>query len=230
MSRNRWPLFPNTALILFLLLATGGFGQSERFVLPSDEGPSDASFVAFRKKLVAAVKDRDSSFIYGILDKDVKLSFGGDEGIADFKRIWKIENSKSEFWSEFRTAISNGGAFHKDTQKKTFCAPYYFMKFPADLDVFDHQLIFGKNVNLRSGPNLDARVITRLSYNVVTINPEQSADDAKTRGNYTWIKVKTLGGKSGFVSAKYVKSPVGYRACFEKSGGRWRMTAFIAGD
>jgi hypothetical protein len=34
----------------------------------------------------------------------------------------------------------------------------------------------------------------------------------------------------GFVALQYIRSPVDYRAYFQKSGGRWRMTLFIAGD
>ncbi len=39
-----------------------------------------------------------------------------------------------------------------------------------------------------------------------------------------------LGGKKGYVSVKFVRSPIDYRACFEKKNGKWKMNTFVAGD
>jgi hypothetical protein len=39
-----------------------------------------------------------------------------------------------------------------------------------------------------------------------------------------------LGGKKGFVKAEFVRSPIDYRAIFEKKGRNWKLTAFVAGD
>jgi hypothetical protein len=44
------------------------------------------------------------------------------------------------------------------------------------------------------------------------------------------LKVETLSGKKGFIKAKYVRSPIDYRAIFEKNNGKWKMGAFISGD
>ena len=37
-------------------------------------------------------------------------------------------------------------------------------------------------------------------------------------------------GKEGFMASRYIKSPIGYRAGFEKVNGRWRIFFFLAGD
>jgi hypothetical protein len=37
-------------------------------------------------------------------------------------------------------------------------------------------------------------------------------------------------GRTGFVAAGYVRSPVDYRAIFRRRGGQWQLLTFIAGD
>ena len=220
-------------VILFaLLIALAGVGLAqERFVKPVDEAPQDASFLAFRTKLIDAVERKDAAFIVSILDPRINLSFGGDEGIADFKRIWKINSKNSDFWDEFLIVIKNGGRWRNDAPKsKVFYAPYTFDSFPEDLDSFTHEAIFGSNVNLREGPDPNSRVVAQLSYNVVTVATDPDTEAGKIREKNGWSKIKTLGGLEGWVKNEYVRSPIDYRAGFEKKRGVWKMVAFIAGD
>ncbi len=199
--------------------------------MPVDEAKNDASLIAFRTKLIEATKTKNQSFILSIVDPDIKNSFGGDDGKENFKTNWRIGQKDSAFWEEFLTVITNGGAFFKEEgSQKTFCAPFSFMVFPEDLDAFEYSLVFGENVNLRAAPNLSAPVIANLSYNVIKTDYQNSADDGKNENSYVWVKVTTLGGKTGFIVSRYVRSPIGYRACFQKLKGIWKMTAFIAGD
>lgn len=223
----------SVVILIFICSIIGAAQQKERLVMPVDEGKNDASFAAFRQKFIAAVKKRDVKFLIDALDRDVKGSFGGDSGIADFKRLWKLDRpEKSELWDELLTVLTNGGTFLKEPAIKTkqFCAPYSFTVFPQDIDAFEYSIIFGNNVNLRAEPNLKAEVITQLSYNVVKVDYENSVAGENKKGEYGWLKIETLGGKKGFVSAEFVRSPIDYRACFEKKKGKWKMTAFLAGD
>ncbi len=213
-------------LFLFFGIATNILAQ-ERYVLPVDEGRKDASFVSFRQKLTEAIKKRDRKFILGILDRNIKNSFGGDGGIEEFKETWKIDNPKSEFWNKMLTVITNGGVFFS---KDTFIAPYSFERFPKNLDAFEHQVIFGSNVNLRSQPEISSKLISQLSYNVIKVDYEKSVKERSNENKYLWLKVETLSGKKGFIKAKYVRSPIDYRAIFEKNNGKWKMGAFISGD
>lgn len=219
-------------LIVLSFVICGFFSISaqERYVKPVDESKKDASFLAFRTNLIKAVEKRDSKFIIEMLDPNIKLSFGGSEGIRDFKKIWKPESANSKFWSEFSAVIKNGGLFINDGNAKIFTAPYSFNAFPDDLDVFEYSVIFGNNVNLRSQPNLQSSVITQLSYNIVKVDFENSVKQKGKENDYEWLKIETLGGKKGFVKAEYVRSPIDYRAGFEKKKDKWKMTFFIAGD
>lgn len=214
-------------LLLLLGVSINVSAQKERYVRPVDEGKKDKTFNTFRAKLIEAVKKRDKKYLLGVLDPNIKASFGGDGGIEDFKKMWEIDGSKSKLWNELQIALSNGGTF---SDKKTFVAPYSFSSFPDDLDAFEHQVIFGNNVNLRAKPDLSAKVISQLSYNIVKVDYENSVSDGKQEPTYSWLKVETLGGKKGFVSAKFVRSPIDYRAIFVKEKGKWKMSAFVAGD
>ncbi|MEJ7848619.1 MAG: SH3 domain-containing protein [Pyrinomonadaceae bacterium] len=204
--------------------------SQERYVKPVDEGKSDASFHAFRAKLISAAEGRDAKYIISIIDPKIMLSFGDSAGMADFKRIWKIEKADSKFWDEFLRVIRNGGSFSVEEGQKKFWAPYTFMPFPDDLDPFDHDAIFGSNVNLREKPSASAAVISSLSYNIVKVDYQNSVKQKNSENEYDWLKVETLGGKRGFVKAEYVRSPIDYRAGFAKKRGAWKMIVFIAGD
>ncbi len=218
------------ALWIFTILLFGiltNLSAQERFVRPFDEGEKDKSFSTFRAQLILTVKRRDKKSLLNIIDPNIKASFGGDKGIKDFQKIWKINGSKSKLWDELQKVLNNGGAF---IDNNTFAAPYSFTNFPEDLDAFEYQLIFGNNVNLRAAPDSKSKLIGQLSYNIVKVDFESSVSIGKTESNYEWLKITTLGGKKGFVNAGFVRSPIDYRAIFEKQKGKWRMTAFVSGD
>ena len=199
----------------------------ERFIKPVDDAKLDASFLAFRTKLIAAAEHRDANYILSIVDPKIKNGFGGDDGIANFKREWKLTSKNSKFWKEFLTVIKNGGAFGE--WRTTFTAPYTFSSWPDDVDGFEYHVIFGNNVNLRKSPDMNAEVITKLSYNVVEIQPETVPKSGKSEYPGWWL-VKTRGGLEGYVKREFVRSHIDYRAGFTKKKGVWKMDFFLAGD
>lgn len=201
----------------------------ERFVMPVDEAKKDASFLAFRDKLIAAVKKRDSKFLLTVVDKNIKNGFGGEDGIIKFQKQWKLSSSKSELWGELLKVLTNGGAFD-DRRRNAFYAPYLFNEFPEDIDAFEYEAIFGNNVNLRAKPEADAQIVASLSYNIVKVDYQNSPKVSKNAEKYSWLKIETLGGKKGYVKPEFVRSSIDYRAGFEKIKGKWMMTFFLAGD
>ena len=44
-----------------------------------------------------------------------------------------------------------------------------------------------------------------------------------------WVKLLTAAGE-GYLPEEHVRSPLEYRACFIRSGVRWRMTALEVGE
>lgn len=223
------------SIVLLLITVPLAIGQ-ERYVRPVDEAKDDPSFLAFRTKLIAAAERRDVKHILTVLDPKIELSFGGHSGIADFKSLWKINSRQSKFWEEFLAVMKNGGSFTGEgrNRRTSFAAPYTYTVWPDDLDAFEHHVIFGTDVNLREQPSTDAKVIDKLSYNVVKFDDQLSTRQKTGAGEedweFDWYRVETLGGKKGFVKAEFVRSPIDYRAGFERKRGVWKMTFFIAGD
>lgn len=212
--------------ILVVVSALAAAAQ-ERFVKPVDTAKQDASFVVFREQLIKAAESRDGAFVLNILDPKIMLSYGGDAGTRDFRRMWKPESRDSPLWDELLAILRNGGKF----DKKEFYAPYVFVGWPEDLGDTDYQAIVGSGVNLREAPSTNARVVGQLSYNVVKVDYEKSVKKSeKEPVTYEWLRVETLGGKRGYVKSEFVRSPLGYRAAFAKKAGKWRMTFLIAGD
>lgn len=215
------------AALIAIAVVSGFAIAQEKYVKPQDEGPKDPSFATFRTKLIAAAKRKDAAYLLSIVDPKIKNGFGGQDGIANFKREWKITSKNSKFWAEFLAVIKNGGKF--EDGGKSFMAPYTFSHWPDDVDGFEYHAIFGNNVNLRKEPDLKADVVAQLSYNVVEIQPETVPKSGKSE--YPgWYLVKTLGGLEGYVKREYVRSHIDYRAGFEKIRGKWKMTFFLAGD
>jgi len=214
--------------LLILVFAATAFAQ-EKFVKPVDSAAQDASFLAFRTKLIAAAEKKDANAIFAIVDPKIKNGFGGNDGIAAFKREWKLTAKNSKFWAEFLAVLKNGGGFSKEGGNKLFVAPYTFSDWPDDVDGFEYHVIFGNNVNLREQPSMTAPVLTKLSYNVIKIEPETLPKSGKSEYP-EWWQVTTLGGLNGFVKREFVRSHIDYRAGFEKKRGVWKMTFFLAGD
>ena len=211
--------------LLFLALAAAG---QERYLRPVDEAAEDPSFLAFRTKLIAAAERKDGRYVLSMVDPKIQNGFGDRNGIAWFRRDWKLDRPDSEFWPKFLVVMKNGGSFTGEGAKKMsiFAAPYIYSSWPEDLDAFDHFAITGTDVNLRKEGRADAEVVGKLSHNIVKIEGD-IGNDGKTP---EWRRVTTLGGLTGYVHRDYVRSSVDYRAGFEKKRGRWVMTFFLAGD
>ncbi|MBK6724349.1 MAG: SH3 domain-containing protein [Acidobacteria bacterium] len=215
-------------IITILALLVGSAISQEKYVKPVDEAAKDASFLAFRTKLIAAAERRDVNYLLSIIDPKIKNGFGGEDGISNFKRVWKITSKKSGFWKEFLPVVKNGGAFDK-SDKTSFMAPYTFSSWPDDVDGFDYEVIFGNNVNLRKEPNMNAEVVSKLSYNVVEVEYETLGKSDKSV-DPEWLPVTTKGGLKGFVKSEFVRSHIDFRAGFTKKRGVWKMDFFVAGD
>jgi hypothetical protein len=194
---------------------------------PVDEGKLDPSFKAFRDRLLAAARKRDETVLYESLDPKITNSFGGDGGVTEFKEHWKMRQGQTKLWDELTTILSMGGSFATVAGVKSFCAPYVYSNFPDDLDAYDYAAITGTGVRVRAQPRLNALIVTNLSYDIVQLDRETAASGVDNSG---WVKIIAPNGKKGYVSSQYIRSPIDYRACFEKKRGKWLMTALVAGD
>lgn len=197
-----------------------------RRLLPVDEGRRDPSWVTFRARLERALKERDVPFVLGILDPEIRNSFGEDAGgVERFKTVWTLVRAPaSPLWKALGDVLALGGTFRPDG---AFCAPYTFARFPDDIDSSDHAVIIRRDAPLYAGPSASARVLSRLFYDIVELDPSRDVIDA--RGE-RWARVTTPSGRRGYVRDADLRSPLDYRACFKRSADGWRMRSLAAGD
>lgn len=205
----------------------GSASSTRDKLYPIDDADQDPSFFAFRMHLAQAVAARDHGFLLEQLSEGIRLSFGDDAGKADFMRMWNPTSRESEVWEILGRVLAGGGILHREspeTGAAMFQAPYYYAAFPGErYDAFLHGVIVGDGVVARSRPDSASPAVDTLSFDIVRV-----PDFAPVDGS--WIRVHLGEDGGGFVPARFVASPVGYRAIFNKTDGRWLMTALVAGD
>lgn len=200
---------------------------------PVDEAAADPSFVLFRARLLEALATRDTAFVLAHLHPDAKISFGGDDGVEGFRRIWLENRPEPTLWTELAAFLPFGSTYESDSTMLTSGAearaivPYWFGAWPDGFDMFEHVLVVGENVNVRAAPNADAPVLTQRSHAIVRAGTGGSKAHDGVEG---WTPVTLASGEVGFVASRYARHPIGYRMGFEKVDGRWRITFFVAGD
>lgn len=194
-------------------------------LLPVDQ--ADASFRAFRDSTLIALARKDTTFLYGILSPDIRTSFGADGGIADFRRMWAMDDPDTRVWSDLARVLRMGGAFAPDS---TFMAPYVYAVWPDSLDAFEFVAVTSPRAIVRSAPDNHAGTIGIASYSILGLAEWRGMPETAAEPDTSWAGVVLPDGRTGWLKAEDVHSPVGWRAIFTRSDGRWRMDAFVAGD
>lgn len=184
-------------------------------LMPVDEATSDPSLVAYRNELLAAVRSRNADAVIALADPKIRTSFGGAGGAEGLRRTLE-----PGVWEDLEQILTHGGKFVGEGDGRSFWAPYVYSAWPDRHDAFEFLAVIGENVALRESADTNSRVIATLSHDIV--ERQEKKND--------WQQVKTSDGRTGWVEAHSVRSPVGYRAGFMKSGGKWRMNALVAGD
>jgi hypothetical protein len=189
---------------------------------PVDHCARDRSFVAFRNALSRAIARRDAAFILSIAADDIEYSFGDRPGKAGFASAWGLARpATSRLWRELGAALRLGCT---PDDGEAFWAPSMSMTGNEDLGE-DYTLLMvavTPGATLRAGPSDASRLVARLRWDVVHL------DARDPHGN--WIRATLLDGRRGYIRPALFRGFGDYRAVFEKRHGRWRMTAFVAGD
>jgi hypothetical protein len=196
----------------------------ERRLLPVDEAPRVADFLAFRERLRAAVAARDTAALVAAIDLHVRISFGDEGGIADFRSQWALGAPDSPLWRELETVLGLGGSFRGDS---IFTAPYVFSTWPDELDAFESVAIVARDVALHAAPRADADALARVSYAILALPGGGTAPREHAEG---WLAVRAPDGRIGYVAMDFVRQPLDYRAIFSRKDGTWKLVIFVAGD
>jgi len=202
-----------------VLLGATALAAAPSQLLPVDEASARPDFFSFRAQVQRAIAARDTASLLAVVDRNIKNSFGGDDGLERFRSGWKLDAADSELWDRLGTVLALGGAFH---DKDTFVAPYTFAKWPNDVDSFEHVVLVGANIRVRAAPRSDAATLTTMSFAILPRGKEQGADAA-------WTAVR-VDQRTGYVASRLARSPIDYRAIFALREGQWRLVTFVAGD
>jgi hypothetical protein len=185
-------------------------------LLPVDVATSDPSLVAFRDELLAAVRKRDAGAVVALSDPKIRTSFGGGGGAADLRKALQ----EPGVWEDLERLLTQGGQFVGEGEQRSFWAPYVYSAWPDAHDAFQFLAVTGEDIPLHQSADASSPVIATLAHDIVERKEKQG----------DWQQVKTADGHTGWVEARSVRSPVGYRAGFLKIAGKWKMNALVAGD
>lgn len=201
----------------------------ERPLDPLDEAAKDASWVAFKKRLLTAVQKRDRQFLLGIIDPEVRSGIDTSRrGIAEFGRQWQLDSEASPLWQELAAALALPAAYHRPERGPVeLCVPYVAVRWPQDIDAFSHGAITAARVPVRSAPSAGAATLATLSYNIVPVTSWET-DDQKAGVGQKWVKIRLKGGE-GYVPEELIRSPIEHTACFVKGDKGWRLIGFGPG-
>jgi len=210
-------------------LPVGAQEKSEgKQLTPIDEAAKDPSWMSFRNRLLTAIERRDRKFVLSILDHNIRNSQDAPRGIAAFRKQWGFDGEDSVVWRELPAALFLGSAWLKPEKgPRQLCAPYVAVKWPEDIDPFDHGAIVTREALIKAAPASASATLATLSYDIVPVADWEVADQAP-ESRQKWVKIK-LKGSDGFVPEEQIRSPVEHRACFVKTESGWRMTAFVVG-
>ncbi len=189
---------------------------------PVDEASSDPSLVRFRSDLLGAVMRHDTAALIAAVDPNIRTTFGESGGVRDSRRQWKLDDPGSPIWKELEQVLSLGGSFNRRASQPQFWAPYVYSAWPDSEDAFQSLAIIAAGVPLHERPDTSSPAMAMLSFDIVKRGQTSSVSG--------WTNVQTADGRAGWVSSEFVRSPIGYRASFVRSAGRWRMNALVAGD
>lgn len=185
---------------------------------PADECARDVGFVRFRAKLLATVARRDARGLLALVADDIKFNFGGGTGAQAFAAEWTLDRpATSALWHELGAALRLGCA----RQGNAMVVPHLFVRFPERLDPFGYVLTLAPH-SVRAAPRSTGARVPVPRWSLLRT--------ARSGGGGSWIPVTVSGGRKAYARRTDVRSPVDYRAFFERRNGRWRMTLFVAGD
>jgi len=193
-------------------------------LLPTDESSLRGDFSEFKHNMITAIINRDTSFIFSMLDSSILNSFGGNGGIHEFKTMWKIENDHSEFWILFKESFELGGTFTDDTL--TFEFPYVSTTFPDNYDSFSYGALIKEDAIIYLSPNKDLKFHS-ASYTIFRI---LQWTDLDCRRQEEFIPVLVSKNRYGFVHTSDFRSPLDYRGSFIYQSNSWKLNSFVAGD
>jgi hypothetical protein len=214
------------ALMLVMAAYSGPLHSQEGKMEPHDEALTDASWAAFRARLLTAVEKRDRQFVLSVLDPAIRNGAAAPRGIAEFRKQWELDSNSGVFWSLLPSALSVGSAYlERRNRPRELCAPYLLGKWPVSVDPSVYGAISARDTMVKAGPSWDTDTLTRLSYEIVRVT-DWEVPDLDPGFKQNWVRIRLLKEGTGFVPEEQIRSPIEHSACFIRTARGWRMTVF----
>lgn len=208
-----------SALLLSLLIAQPAAAPGLRRLPPVDHCASDPSFVEFREDLRRAIARKDLDHLLAVLADDALVDLGGGTGRAAFMEAWQLDRpDTSTVWQELGEVLRLG--CFRDPEQGNW-SPSMFISGDID-DPFGTALVIRPGATLHHAPDAASPVVATLEWDLVSI--------VEWNGEDPWQRVQLADGVEGYARTSDLRSPADYRAGFQRVDGRWRITAFVAGD
>lgn len=192
--------------------------QSGRYA-PRDECAGMEGASQFRTDLAAAVLARDPDALAKLAHPDIKLDFGGGEGIEELRQ--RLSNPAWELWSALENVLPLGCA---PNSRDGMTIPWYFAQEIPGGDPYMLLIVRGEDVPLLARPDAGSTVLAQLSWEAVEMQP-----DANGEGG-AFAKVSAPGGQQGYIAWDSLRSLIDYRLIASHGEDGWQITAFVAGD
>lgn len=204
-------------------------------VNPADGAPKDTLFFIFRENLKTIVANKDIFALLPHIDDNIKAGFGAENGLQEFIRMWELDSPdkipQSKLWPTLEGVLALGGQFNDYGSGAYFLAPYLDPCWPPTAEPYEYGAVVGAGVRLRSGTGLSTKILKTLSYDLVEYIETTPTEETIRGETHPWIKVRLVDGTEGFLYGKFYRSPLDFRAGFQKNTeGNWQMVMLLAGD
>jgi hypothetical protein len=206
--------------------------------------PSDPTFDAFRKEIVAVAQKKDRAGLARLIVAkgffwDREDGKGVDEkksGVENFVTALGLEDSDSAGWDALVQLVSESSAAPDSQRQNVLCSP----AFPDIDDKAFEELIKSTQtdagewgypntagVEVRSAPKADAPVIDKLGLHLVRVVVDDSPINAVTQ---EWIRVVAPSGKVGYAPNTAINTLTADQICYTKEGNSWKIAGLVGGS
>ena len=185
---------------------------------PRDECGTIPGARAFRERLAAAVRARDAAAIADMASPDIRLGFGGQDGVKRFRE--RLAAPDGKLMNELAALLPLGCA---GSDGGGITIPWYFQQELGDVDTYSAMLVTGVDVPLLAEARPGAAVRETLSWDLVALT-------GGLKPGAAYQAVKSTSGQAGFVATDQLRSLLAHRLLAVKMADGWRITALLAGD
>ncbi len=186
---------------------------------PRDECSARPAGSQFLAKLKDAVTARDAVSVALLSAPDIKLDLGGGEGRDELVRRLLPE---SDLWSELDKILELGCAWDEDNE--ALVLPWFFNQDLSDSDPYSTTVALGSAVPLHKSSTPGAPAHALLDWQLVVVCETDEIGSPL-------IPVAVIDSElEGYIELEKLRSQLDYRVRAENRDGRWKITAFIAGD